>query len=128
MILRTRLWYWLFLALFIAGGVWVIVEEMQSIQPQNNANYLIGAAVIAVFLSSGVMAFKHRVEVYTDRIISNSIFGTHQANIDEITSIKNSLDYIHIFHADKKYIIIPTYLKKFYKLRKHLKQTCPAES
>ena len=126
--LHTRWWYWPFLAIFIAGGVWIIVDELQSTQPSNNANYLIGAVVVAVFFSGGAISFKHRVEVYADHIVSKSIFGKHRAVISEITSVKNSLDYIHIFHANKKCIIIPSYLKNFYKLRKHLKQICPDES
>lgn len=124
MVLRTRIWFWPFLTLFIAGGVWMIIDELQSTQPTNNINYLIGVVVILIFLSGFVLSYKHRVEVYADRIISSSIFGTHQAMVDEIQRVRNSLDYIHIFHAEKKCIIVPTYLKNFYKLRKHLKGIC----
>ena len=126
--LHTRWWYWPFLAMFIAGGVWIIADELQSTQTPNKAELLMGAGFILVFLTGVVISFKHRVEVYSDVIVSNSIFGTHRALINEITDVRNSLDYIHIFHTDKKCIIIPTYLKNFYKLRKHLKQLSPDES
>ncbi len=103
----------------------MIADEWFGTQKPDITGVLIGIGVEVVFLFFTFIAVGHRVEVYEDRIVSKSIFGTHKANTDEIEGASNSLDYINIFHTDKKCIIVPGYLKNFYKLRKYLKKNFP---
>lgn len=123
--LRTSWWHWLIMSVFIGVGIWMIADEWLGTQTPDMTGVLIGIGVLVVFLIFTVIAIGHRVDVYEDSIISKSIFGTHRANTNEIEGTSNSLDYINIFHADKKYIIVPGYLKNFYKLRKYLKKNFP---
>jgi len=128
LILKTSVLSWLFLAAILAGGVFIIVDEFQASQPPRLSAILIGVGVCIAPCIFGVISYKHRVDVYTDHIVSQSIFGTHRVILDEITRVDKSLDYMHIRHGDKKTLVIPSYFKNFYKLRKHLKQICPDES
>tara|TARA_R110000744_G_scaffold45227_3_gene100458 strand:- start:59 stop:490 length:432 start_codon:yes stop_codon:yes gene_type:complete len=125
LILKTRVLAWIFLIAIFAGGIFIIIDELKNTQPPQATIILIGVGVLIVPLIAGAISFGHRVHVYEDRIVSKSIFGTHQALINEITRVDRSLDYMHIRHADKKLIIVPTYLKNHYKLSKHLKQIAP---
>jgi|GEM_PF-5536677 len=126
LVLRTRVWAWLLLAAMLAGGVFIIVDEFQNSQSPRMSAILIGVGVSIVPCICGMISYKHRVDVYTDHIVSQSIFGTHRVILDEVTRVDKSLDYMHIRHGYNKTLIVPSYLKHFHKLNKHLKKVCPS--
>ena len=128
LVLRTRVWAWLLLAAMIAGGVFIIVDEIQTSKPPRLSAILIGVGVCIVPCICGMISYKHRVDVYTDHIVSKSIFGTHRVILDEVTRVDKSLDYMHIRHGNNKTLIVPSYLKNFHKLNRHLKEVCPTNS
>jgi len=125
LVLKTRAWAWLFLVAMLAGGIFIIVDEFKNTPSPELSVIFIGAGICVVPCICGMISYKHRVDVYTDHIVSQSIFGTHRVILDEVTRIEKSLDYMHIRHGDKKTLIVPSYLKNFHKLNKHLKEVCP---
>ncbi|MBO6513250.1 MAG: hypothetical protein JJ974_04720 [Phycisphaerales bacterium] len=123
--LRTSWFHYFIMSIFIGICVWMIADEVFGKQNPNTTGISIGIGLLVIFLFFTIIAIGHRVEVYEDQISSKSIFGMHRANTNEIEGVRNSLDYIHIYHADNKCIIVPSYLKNFFKLRKHLKKNFP---
>lgn len=114
--------------LFIVLFSWIFIQSFTTGDFTSNANWIlipVSIAMIALMLVGIIEAYKGRLLIYEDRMVSIGTFSTRELKFNEIKGFTTDANYIFIkpYDKQKKQIKISRYIGEYHELLAWLSKT-----